>query len=249
MPADCCGLTRQVSADLMEDFGFKLGRWNQAYQYDTLRGEQVNSHEELEPGDLVFIRGTYKNENSKPQRYDIVHVEVFLGDSEYAGDHRGTGEATIGARWQKGEIQIFPSYAFEAKSYHIHEYIYCKVDSWLQGVCQPRDDHWRSAKWIPGSKSLFSDNVEDEAQDEDGGEVEREAKGAPPLPDDASVKMFYVSEGNQWDLIASSLTGRSEAWWRMPFNMRRSSQFLLKWTESVSGTVLKRLHLIFFSQS
>lgn len=54
---DCCGLVRQASADMEDDLGFKLGRWNQAYQYDTLRDGQVASFRELEPGDLVFIQG------------------------------------------------------------------------------------------------------------------------------------------------------------------------------------------------
>ena len=28
---DCCGLVRQVLRDLKEEFGFAIGRWNQAY--------------------------------------------------------------------------------------------------------------------------------------------------------------------------------------------------------------------------
>ena len=31
---DCCGIVRQVILDLKDDFGFKLDRWNQAYQFD-----------------------------------------------------------------------------------------------------------------------------------------------------------------------------------------------------------------------
>merc|ERR1740117_8948 len=129
---DCCGLIRQVVIDLKEDFGFTQGKWNQTYQYDTLRSSEVQSHEQLEPGDLVFIKGDYYSD-SKPQKYGIVHVEVFLGDSEWAGEHRATGEATIGARWQKGIVQVFPSYSFDAKSYKIEEFIFCKLDPWLKG--------------------------------------------------------------------------------------------------------------------
>lgn len=33
---DCCGLVRQVVFDLRSDFGFALGKWNQAYQFDVL---------------------------------------------------------------------------------------------------------------------------------------------------------------------------------------------------------------------
>jgi len=36
---DCCALIRQIVYDLREDFGFQLGRWNQAYQFDTLPNE------------------------------------------------------------------------------------------------------------------------------------------------------------------------------------------------------------------
>lgn len=28
---DCCGLVRKVLKDLMEEFGFSIGPWNQAY--------------------------------------------------------------------------------------------------------------------------------------------------------------------------------------------------------------------------
>lgn len=37
---DCCGLVRRALQDLAGDFNFKIGRWNQAYQFDTL-GEEV----------------------------------------------------------------------------------------------------------------------------------------------------------------------------------------------------------------
>lgn len=60
---DCCGLVRQVMRDLEEDFGFRLGPWNQAYMYDTLPiSRQVH---EMRSGDLVFMKGTYVNLKSK----------------------------------------------------------------------------------------------------------------------------------------------------------------------------------------
>jgi len=49
-------LVRQIVYDLREDFGFTLGPWNQAYQYDTLN-EDLEFHE-LKPGDLIFWEGT-----------------------------------------------------------------------------------------------------------------------------------------------------------------------------------------------
>jgi hypothetical protein len=39
---DCCGLVRRALQDLVGEFNFKIGRWNQAYQFDTL-GQEVCS--------------------------------------------------------------------------------------------------------------------------------------------------------------------------------------------------------------
>jgi len=33
----------------------------------------------MKPGDLVFAEGKYVKDGVKPQKGDIVHVEVFLG--------------------------------------------------------------------------------------------------------------------------------------------------------------------------
>ena len=52
----------------------------------------LSGPEEMRPGDLVFVSGTYFNEQRKQQRHGMVHVEIWLGD----------GEKTVGARWQKG---------------------------------------------------------------------------------------------------------------------------------------------------
>ena len=35
---DCCGLVRKVFSDFEKELGFKIGPWNQAYQYDSLPG-------------------------------------------------------------------------------------------------------------------------------------------------------------------------------------------------------------------
>eukprot|EP00798_Chlamydomonas_sp_ICE-L_P000435 gene435-1833_t len=53
---DCCGLVRKVLRDLEQELGFRIGRGNQAYQYDTLP-LRVDSAQELQPGDLVFYSG------------------------------------------------------------------------------------------------------------------------------------------------------------------------------------------------
>ena len=46
--------------DLRKDFGFRIGPWNQAYMFDTLPIE-VESEEDMKPGDLVFMSGVYPN--------------------------------------------------------------------------------------------------------------------------------------------------------------------------------------------
>ena len=74
---DCCGLVRQVVQDLQDEFGFVIGKWNQAYQMDTL--PIVLTEEQLRPGDLIFYEGTYVSERSKKQKHNNVHVEIFVG--------------------------------------------------------------------------------------------------------------------------------------------------------------------------
>eukprot|EP00820_Chromera_velia_P017224 Cvel_26596.t1-p1 / transcript=Cvel_26596.t1 / gene=Cvel_26596 / organism=Chromera_velia_CCMP2878 / gene_product=hypothetical protein / transcript_product=hypothetical protein / location=Cvel_scaffold3187:14069-19003(+) / protein_length=254 / sequence_SO=supercontig / SO=protein_coding / is_pseudo=false len=71
---DCCALVRRVLDDLSDDFGFRVGRWNQAYQFDTL--PRALSFEQMEPGDLVFYSGVYYNSEARKQKHDMVHVEV-----------------------------------------------------------------------------------------------------------------------------------------------------------------------------
>ena len=95
---DCCGLVRKVLWDLQSEFGFLIGRWNQAYQMDTL--PIVLEEKDLQPGDLIFYEGKYLSSRSK-QKHDNVHVEIFLGGE--------TGEASIGSRYQAGRVSLYPS--------------------------------------------------------------------------------------------------------------------------------------------
>ena len=62
----------------------------------------------------------------KKQKHNMVHVEIWAGE----------GAKTIGARWQKGKVQVFDSYRFEAKSYHSMQYYFKSIDTWLQGICK-----------------------------------------------------------------------------------------------------------------
>ncbi|CAH1775899.1 unnamed protein product [Owenia fusiformis] len=159
---DCCGLVRRVMRDLQDDFGFRMGPWNQAYQFDTL--PIVLEEKDMKPGDLVFISAIYNNKKSKKQPHNMVHVEVWLGD----------GPKTIGARWQKGVVQVFDSYAFEAKSYHSPTYLFRSIDTWLMGVCQSYcpEHPWTKTKLKPkqiSKHSIFavSDDEEDAGDTDD----------------------------------------------------------------------------------
>mmetsp|Transcript_32556 Transcript_32556/g.56332 ORF Transcript_32556/g.56332 Transcript_32556/m.56332 type:complete len:246 (-) Transcript_32556:1276-2013(-) len=120
---DCCALVRKVVKDLKEDFGFSLGRWNQAYQFDML--PQSIAFEDMKPGDLIFYSGTYFDAKKKRQIHDMVHVEIFIGGP--------TGEQSLGARWYRGTIQVFDSYKFTSTSYYDIQFHYKSIDSWLQG--------------------------------------------------------------------------------------------------------------------
>jgi len=228
---DCCGLVRRAVQDLEDDFGFKIGKWNQAYQLETLSKEI--SFEELKPGDLVFIEGTYFEENRKPQRHNCVHVEVFIGGE--------SGEATIGSRWSRSNlaegkvrgVQIHDSYRFASKNYEIHRFIFRSLDTWLHGVCRSQsypDVASATATLECGGKSIFQDE-EDESGDEN------EHGGFSPDPYRESP-VFYVGEGNNWKVIADTLEARG--WRRLPFEAGFSTRFDLKWVEQRAKIDYKR---------
>ena len=145
--------------DLKDDFGFETGRWNQAYQYDTLPIKLTK--EQMRPGDLVFISGTYFKEGRKQQIHNMVHVEIWMGD----------GDKTLGARNQRGVIEVHDSYAFVSKGYGNMEYHFRSLDTWLDGVCVSHcpDHAWKTkSDYEPGKYSLFAD--EQEAGDEGAGD-------------------------------------------------------------------------------
>lgn len=56
---DCCALVRKAVQDLQEEFGFVIGKWNQAYLMDTL--PIALTLEQLRPGDLIFYEGKYNS--------------------------------------------------------------------------------------------------------------------------------------------------------------------------------------------
>jgi hypothetical protein len=172
---DCCGLVRQVLKDLREEFCFVTGKWNQAYQFDTLP-IRLNSIHDLKPGDLIFYQGPYKSERSKKQKHDMVHVEIF-----YPGE---TGEGTIGSRYAKSGVDIFPSYKFPSNLWSLENVYFCSIETWLNGQCV---SHCSEHSWkchtlelaaAAGSKSIFNDgdcSDEDEDVSAGGDEGDQEA--------------------------------------------------------------------------
>mmetsp|Transcript_3709 Transcript_3709/g.13668 ORF Transcript_3709/g.13668 Transcript_3709/m.13668 type:complete len:319 (-) Transcript_3709:135-1091(-) len=167
---DCCALVRRACDDLQEQFGFRLGRWNQAYQFDTLRHAQI-AKEDMKPGDLVFYSGEYVSSKSKKQKHDMVHVEVWVGGE--------TGEETIGARWHKGVVTHFDTYNFTPKSYTNVKHYFCSIEPWLRGECESHcEEHaWEQKGWADGAsrRSLFyTGDDDDEAAEGASGDEEEE---------------------------------------------------------------------------
>lgn len=163
---DCCGLVRQAVQDLQDDFGFVMGRWNQAYQMDTL--PIVLQEHELKPGDLIFYEGLYNSKRSKPQKHNNVHVEIFLGGE--------TGEATIGSRYHRGNVSIFPSYKFKSTTWDLVQFHFRSLDTWLNGECKSHcSEHpWHSdllgLAAAAGKRSIFHEDSDDESAG--GGDIE-----------------------------------------------------------------------------
>ncbi|XP_078697531.1 uncharacterized protein LOC144925419 [Branchiostoma floridae x Branchiostoma belcheri] len=163
---DCCGLVRRVLRELKEDFGFTIGPWNQAYMFDTLPNV-VEREEDMRPGDLVFVSGIYYNPKSKKQRHNMVHVEIWAGE----------GEKVVGARWQRGKVQMFDSYKFQSKSYHSMQYHFRSIDTWLLGICKSYcpDHPWTRSSFVPTQRSVFA--VEEPAQqDQEAGDGDDHAQ-------------------------------------------------------------------------
>ena len=128
LPACSCGLIRQAQHDLQERFGFRLARYNQNFQFDTLpdevplgevrarwalplrpRRQRPPGPPQAKEGDLVFYKGRYVKEGKAAQRLGIVHVEMFSPGP--------TGRGTVGARWNAGLVSEFPDMAFTAKAW------------------------------------------------------------------------------------------------------------------------------------
>jgi hypothetical protein len=155
---DCCGLVRQCVNDLTEEFGFMLGRWNQAYQFDILP-EEI-SFNELEEGDLIFYEANYHPEKGwKSQPHNMVHVEIFLGGKE-------TPEKTIAARDRLGVVEYNDTYQFTSENYYDIKYHFRSINTWLRGIhksiCNEHKWHDELLDNKPNKFSLFNCDAEEE---------------------------------------------------------------------------------------
>lgn len=143
----------------------------------------------------------------------MVHVEIFTGGE--------TGEETLGARFQKGTVQFFPSYKFSSKLWTLKEYFFCSIDTWLDGQCVsccPEHDWVTSNAALiaaAGSRSIFYDpqddesagdfsDIEDDAEDVNSDAVtaqskvptdSREAENTAGTVNTESVKAKAAGEG------------------------------------------------------
>lgn len=70
----------------------------------------------------------------------MVHVEIWMGD----------GPKTLGARNQRGVIEVHDSYQFVSKGYGDMKYYFRSLETWLDGVCV------RYVKQSPLSEGPFS---------------------------------------------------------------------------------------------
>ena len=73
---DCCGLVRKVLRDLVDDFGFEVGKYHQSYQMDCLPIELAK--EDMKPGDLVFTQAPLYDLSKKRKEHDTTHVEIWM---------------------------------------------------------------------------------------------------------------------------------------------------------------------------
>jgi hypothetical protein len=159
---DCCGLVRQCVNDLSEEFGFRLGRWNQAYQFDIL--PDPIDFKDLKPGDLIFYEAThYKEKGWKDQPHNLVHVEIYLGDYNQKKTSGKKSQRTIASREKRGVVDIYDTFEFVSDNYYDIKYYFKSIDPWLKGINQ---SYCAEHKWndelgdiskIAGRFSLFDE--------------------------------------------------------------------------------------------
>jgi hypothetical protein len=174
--------------------------------------------EEMKPGDLVFYSAIYYNEKMKKQKHNMVHVEIFIGGE--------TGEQSIGARWQKGVVQLFDSYKFVSTSYHSIQFHYKSIDTWLEGICRSwcNEHAWKSSTllWAPNKKSIFTDEEEYTEADLD----------APILDEEENEPetTFFLGKGNNSAVVKDALIKHDLT--QLPKGMNWSDKYRYKWVQT-----------------
>ena len=169
---DCCALFRRSLQEMRADFGFDVGTWNQAYQFATL--PKAVEFPDVRPGDLMFVEGTYFTGRKRPQKMNIVHVEMYLGE-EY-----GTGpESVLSSRDHWGCVEIHDSFKYTSPWYEITNRHWRSIDDWLEGRCDPvvcpdsfkdHDPYGDKALRL-GKKSIFDDPAEAAGDEETAEEI------------------------------------------------------------------------------
>jgi hypothetical protein len=115
------------------------------------------------------------------------------------------GEATIGSRYHRGKVSIFPSYKFKSTTWDLVQYHFRSLDTWLDGVCKSccPEHAWQSDALshvdVAGKRSIFSDEScaddiaagGDESSEEDfeegGGDCDNELNSQLPSATDALI--------------------------------------------------------------
>ena len=156
----------------------------------------------MKPGDLIFYEGTYKSGRSKPQKHDMVHVEVFIGGE--------TGEQTIGARFQKGVVKVHDSYKFPSNLWELKAIHFKSIDAWLEGKHESYccDHAWHSEALAlmaaAGKRSIFNDSTE---EDEDAGGMEEDEPTPPQSRPTSSQDEKVVNTEESSSTTTAASTG------------------------------------------
>lgn len=151
----------------------------------------------------------------------MVHVEIFMGGE--------TGEQSIGARWQKGVVQLFDSYKFVSTSYHSIKWHYKSIDTWLEGICRSwcNEHSWKSSTvvWAPNKKSVFTG-------EEEYTEADLDAPGAEDAdePTEEQELTFFLGKNNNPSLAKDALIKRNFS--MLPKGMNWSDKYRFKWTQT-----------------
>uniref|UniRef100_A0A8C4RXG7 Uncharacterized protein n=1 Tax=Erpetoichthys calabaricus TaxID=27687 RepID=A0A8C4RXG7_ERPCA len=113
-----------------------------------------------------YSRRHYQPDETR-QIHDVVHVEIWMGD----------GRRTLGARWQRGRVQVFESYQFISRSYGDMKYHFKSIETWLQGVCMSHcsEHKWGGQSNLLSPKSIF---YQEESQQISTGEAATNDRGA-----------------------------------------------------------------------